>query len=259
MFKKSILIATVGLNFLSADGLDLLKSKCASCHMLEKPAPEIIPTLKAPAMEAVMYHIKLEISEKAKIKEFILDYVLNPDAKKSVCESNKVEQYGVMPSLKGSITTQEISQISEYLIEHYPSKLFVEMIHQIQNNDTLNALQNSPFLINKESLPHLTGLLIKNWDKKALGLSQTQKEKLLIIRKETINSIQQIKTKLETLEAEVIEALVDKEPTESVEKKIKEIAELKANATRSHIRCISKTLEVLNEEQLTYLLPFWGM
>jgi len=178
MIKESILAAMIGITTLHASGVDLVKSKCAACHMLEKPAPEMLPELKAPPMEAVMYHTKLVMDDKATMKAFITDYVINPAAEKSVCESNKVQQYGVMPSLQDSISKEELSQISDYLIEHYPSKAFVDMINEIQKNDKMNALQNSPFLINKEELPHMTKLLIKHWDKKALGLSEDQKKKL---------------------------------------------------------------------------------
>ncbi|MFT7880271.1 MAG: hypothetical protein ABXS91_07760 [Sulfurimonas sp.] len=260
MIKKSVLVAAImGIGIVHAGGIDLVKSKCATCHMLEKPTPQMIPTLKAPAMEAVIYHTKLVMQDKEKIKAFITDYVINPAAEKSVCESNKVAQYGVMPSMKDTVSKEELSQISEYLIAHYPSEGFVDMIHEIQRNDKMHALQNSPFLINKEALPHLTKLLIKHWDKQALGLSDDQKKRLLVIRHRTVGEVQKRKRNIDTLEAEVIEAIVEHESPKSLEKSIDEIAQLKAAVTKVHIECISNTLEVLDEEQVEYLLPFWGI
>lgn len=259
MIKKSIFIAVItGISTLHANELDLVKSKCATCHMLEKPTPDMLPTLKAPPMEAVMYHINLVIKDKEKIKAFIADYAINPSAEKSVCESNKVQQYGVMPSLKGSVSQEELSKISNYLIEHYPSKEFVGMINEIQRNDKMNALQNSPFLINKESLPHLTKLLIKHWDKKALGLSDDQKKKLLVIRNHTIGEVKKTKIKIDTLESEIMEALfMDDESPSNLDHKIAEVAKLKASVTKIHIQCIFDTLKLLEDEQIDFLLPFW--
>jgi len=259
MIKKTVLaVAVIGMGILHASEVDLVKSKCATCHMLEKPTPDMIPTLKAPPMEAVMFHTKLVMNDKDTMKSFIADYVINPAAEKSVCESNKVQQYGVMPSLKGSISEEELSKISDYLIEHYPSEEFVDMINEIQRNDKMNALQNSPFLINKEALPHMTKLLVKHWDKQALGLSDEQKKKLLVIRHRTIGEVQKAKRKIDTLESEIMEALfMDDESPKNLDHKIDEIAKLKADVTKVHIQCISETLEILNDEQIEYLLPFW--
>ena len=259
MIKKTVLaVAIIGMGILHASEVDLLKSKCASCHMLERPTADMIPNLKAPPMEAVMYHTKLVMNDKEKMKAFIGDYVINPSAEKSVCESNKVQQYGIMPSLKGSISEKELSEISDYLIAHYPSKEFVDMINEIQKNDKMNALQNSPFLINKEALPHMTKLLIKHWDKQALGLSDEQKKKLLAIREHTIDEVQKEKRKIDTLETEIMEALfMDDESPRNLDHKIDEIAKLKASVTKVHIQCISQTLEILDDEQIEYLLPFW--
>ncbi|MBT8349028.1 MAG: hypothetical protein HKP62_06260 [Sulfurovum sp.] len=250
--------AIIGIGILHASEVDLLKSKCATCHMLEKPTADMIPNLKAPPMEAVMYHTKLVKNDKEEIKVFIADYVRNPAAEKSVCESNKVQQYGVMPSLQGSISDEELSRISDYLIEHYPSKEFVEMITEIQKNDKMNALQNSPFLINKEALPHMTKLLVKHWDKEALGLSDEQKKKLLVIRQHTIGEVQKAKRKIDTLETEIMEALfMDDESPKNLENNVDQLAKLKSSVTKVHIQCIFKTLEILDEEQVEFLLPFW--
>ncbi len=258
MKKINVLAAIISIGILHASEVDLLKSKCATCHMLEKPTADMISDLKTPPMEAVMYHTKLVKNDKEEIKSFIADYVRNPAAEKSVCESNKVQQYGVMPSLKGSISDEELSKISNYLIEHYPSKEFVDMINEIQKNDKMNALKNSPFLINKEALPHMTTLLIKHWDKKALGLSDDQKKKLLVIREHTMNDVQKIKRKIDTLETKIMEALfMDDESPKNLDNEIDEVANLKASVTKVHIQCISETLEILDDEQIDFLLPFW--
>ncbi len=253
-----LVVAIMSMSTLYASEIDIVKSKCATCHMLEKPTADLIPDLKAPPMEAVMYHTKLVMDDKKTMKAFIADYVINPAAEKSVCESNKVQQYGVMPSLKGHISDEDVSKISDYLIAHYPSKEFVDMINEIQKNDKMNALQNSSFLINKEALPHITKTVIKHWDKQALGLSDAQKKELLVIRHHTIGEVKKAKRKIDILESEIIEALfMDDESPKNLNHKIDELAMLKATVTKVHIQCIDKTLEILNDEQIDFLLPFW--
>jgi hypothetical protein len=142
-------------------------------------------------------------------------------------------------------------------METFPTPEFVSMIKEIQKNDKMHGLLNSPFLVNKEELPHLTKLLIKNWDKAALGLSDEQKEKLLVVRKETISAVKEIKEKVEELESEIIEAAVDGEPLEEMYSKVEEVAKLKVEATKVQLKCLKRSMEILNDAQIEYLLPFW--
>lgn len=241
----------------ASTGAELIKTNCASCHTLATPTPDMIPTMTAPAMDAVMFHINLVMSDKKKIKDFIVDYAVDPNASKSVCESNKVQKFGVMPSLKGKISKEDLGTIAEHMITHFPSPKFVTMIKEIQKNDKMNALLNSPFLINQEALPHITKLLIHNWDKATLGLSAEQKEKLLVVRKNTMSAVMTIKKKVKGLEDEIIEALVDGEDPKNVHGKVDEVAKLKAEATKVQLKCISETTAILSDEQLEFLLPFW--
>ena len=251
-----LLAATTAITF-ATQGEMLLKNKCASCHMLEAPEFQQLPTLKAPAMDAVVFHINLAMQDQKAKELFIVNYVLNPDASKSVCESNKVAQFGVMPSQKGKVTKEELEKIAKQMLSSYPHTKFKKMIKEMQTNDKVNALQNSPFLVNSEGLPHLTKLLVHNWDKKKLGLSAEQKKKLVVVRKQTLSAIKKIKQQLKPLEDEVSEAMIDKEDPKSVEKQLEQIAKLKLEASKIHLKCISQTTSILSEEQVAFLLPFW--
>ncbi len=256
MIKKTILLGFSTATLFATDGAALLEKNCASCHMLTTPSAQIIPTLKAPAMEAVAFHIKGAIKGKEARENFIIDYVQNPDASKSVCESNKVSKFGLMPTQKGKVSPEDLKVIAAYILEKYPSDNFVEMIQEIQRNDKMNALLNSPFLINKEGLPHLTKLLLQNWDKAALGLTQAQKEKLLVVRKETLGAVKKIKQQTNLLEDEIVEAMVTEENPKSLDSKVDQVAKLKAQATKAHLKCIYDTINILEDEQVSYLLPF---
>ena len=59
------------------------------------------------------------------------------------------------------------------------------------------------------------------------------------------------------MEASIIEALVDGEKPESVSTKVDAVAKLKAEATKVHLKCIADTIEILNDEQMELLFPFW--
>jgi hypothetical protein len=256
VFKKIALISLFSLSTLFAnDAKSLMEKNCASCHLLTTPTPSQIPTLKAPAFDAVAYHLGAAIKDKKRRVDFVVDYVLNPDISKSVCESNRVQKFGVMPSLKGKVNREDLIKIATYLVEHYPNKSFVSMITSMQKNDKINQLQNSPFLINKSALPHLTKLLIQNWDKGALGLTKEQKEKLLKVRKTTLGGVKKLKEEISSLEDEVIESMVDREDISKLDKRLQEIAKLKIEATKLHLKCISDTLNILNDKQIEYLLP----
>ena len=124
--------------------------------------PEQMPTLTALAFDAVIFHLKDSVKGQEAQKMFIVDYVLSPSASKSVCESNKVAKFGVMPSMKGKVREDELEEIAEYLLKSYPHSAFVRMIKEILKNDAMAALKSSPFLINSDNLPHFTKLLMQN-------------------------------------------------------------------------------------------------
>lgn len=261
LIKAFILTLTLAtLAQATPTGEELTKTKCASCHFLGVPTPQQIQSFKAPAMEAVLFHVKPAFKDnKIKIKEFMMDYVQNPDIKKSVCESNKVTKFGVMPSQKEVVSKEELSKIIDYLMDKYPTKEFVSLIGKMKSNGKMNSLKNSPFLMNQDNLPHLTKILIENWEKGALNLTSEQKKRLLVVREETMRNVKKIKIELKTLEAEIVEMLVDEEELKAIEPKVKKVANLKEKATMVHLKCLKESIEILNEKQLEYLLPFWGV
>lgn len=257
MKTSLLLLLTATTVSFASTGAELLKNNCASCHMLETPEFHQIPTLKAPAMDAVVFHINLAIEGEEKKKAFIVDYALHPDVSKTVCESNKVAKFGVMPSVKGKTSKEDLEKIATYMLSNYPSKPFSTMIKEMQSNDKINALLKSPFLINNEGLPHMTKMLLHNWDKAVLGLSKEQKEKLLVVRNETLSTVKKIKQQLQPLEEAVVEAMIDRESPESVKATLDSIAKLKLHASQIHLKCISDTTAILSDEQIEFLLPFW--
>jgi hypothetical protein len=256
--KRIIVLMTVAGSFAFANsGEDLIKTKCATCHTLEIPQMEMMPDFVAPPMDAVMFHMKDVITGKDNLKAFIDDYVFDPDVSKSVCESNKVQKFGVMPSQKGKVTKEELAVISDYMIDTYPREEFVNHLMEMLKNDQMTALKASPFLINSEYLPHFTKLLIEHWDKAKLGLTAEQKEKLLVVRKNTVMGVKKIKKQTTFLEFEIAETMIAREAVETVQTQLDELADIKKEATVIHLKCISDTTAILSDEQVGYLLPMW--
>jgi len=119
------------------DGKKLIQQKCSSCHNLDLP-PKTFENEKAPPMMAVAFHIKdfIQVSNESdripKAIEFVKDYVLYPDAKKSFCDKKSLQTYGVMPSQKGNVTKEELEAIASYMFQHFT----------VKNLNDAQALQN---------------------------------------------------------------------------------------------------------------------
>jgi hypothetical protein len=237
----------------------LVTKYCASCHLLSTPTPDIIPSMNAPAMDGVLFHLKEALSSDKKVKSFIVDYVQEPKLSKTLCQSNRVKKFGLMPSMKNTVTIKELESISDYIIQNYPTKEFVDMLDNKRKNSRLKSLKNSPFLINRDSMPHLTKILMKNWDKGTLALDEKQKETLLRVRQDTLIGVRKIKKELARLEAEVVSMTVDGEELTLIAKKVEHIANLKKEATMLQIKCLQDSTNILDDRQIELLLPFWDL
>ncbi len=257
--KTNIFLTLALLNIANATptGEALVKTKCTMCHLPTTPTPQQMQTLKAPPFDAVLFHAKDALNKESEVKKHIVEFTLNPNVSKSVCESNKVAKFGLMPSQKGSVTKEELEKIADYLYVNYPSKKFVKLINKMQTDGKLNALKNSPFLMNIDTLPHLTKILMHHWDKEALNLSKEQKEKLLVVRKETMTGVKKIKKALKPLQSEIMDLMYDGADLKLLQPKVDKVAKLKAQATMIHLKCLKDSIEVLTDEQMEYILPFW--
>ncbi len=121
---------------LSANGEMIYKKMCASCHLGYIPIGELKENfvdfnntklhLKAPTLNQLSFRLKSHIGDPKgdeeihvmEVVEFIKDYVYNPDIEKSVCMKEVIEAFNVMPSLKGSISEDDLDEVGEY-IYHY--------------------------------------------------------------------------------------------------------------------------------------------
>jgi hypothetical protein len=113
--------------------------------------------------------------------------------------------------------------------------------------------KNSPPFLITGKLPHLTKLLMQQWENTELHLSDEQKGKLLVIRKETISSVQSLGKEIGTLEKQVVEGSLSGKTPEEMQALVQDIAKLKSEATMVHLRCIYNTSNILDKKQLDFL------
>lgn len=113
------------------DGKKLLEQKCNSCHNLSLP-PSTYEDEVAPPMMAVAFHVQsfMKVSDESqrvpKAIAFVKDYVLDPQASKSLCDKESLQSYGLMPSQKGKVTKDELQAIAAYMFHHYTQKNLLE-------------------------------------------------------------------------------------------------------------------------------------
>ncbi len=110
----------------------------------------------------------------------------------------------------------------------------------------------SPFLI-VGKLPHLTKLLMQQWDNPELKLTDTQKQKLSVIKARTLGGVRKLGPQIATLERQVADEIFSGETPEDLSSSVQSIAELKSQATMLHLRCIFDTNNILNSSQRDFL------
>ena len=118
------------------DGEKVFDKACASCHIKMITAEEtkkVFKTLKAPPMVEVSGQLKKNIKiiddiddeiHRAVVIAFIKDYVMYPHLDKSMCEGMALENFGLMPSLKGNLSEEELNAVAEWVYDFYVGKKF---------------------------------------------------------------------------------------------------------------------------------------
>ena len=109
--------------------------------------------------------------------------------------------------------------------------------------------KQKPFLIHGQ-LPHLTSIIMQLWDDEDLALTTEQKTKLKLIRQRTVGGLSTIKGEVFPLEEEIVSASTNGATPESLEDDVEKLAELRAEATMLHLRCLYDTRKILTKKQL---------
>ncbi len=141
--KKIVVTLMLGMMSLSAseavvelDGEKVFDRACASCHIkiIKKvELKKVLKTVKAPPMIEVSNQLKNNIKivddiddeiHRAVVIAFIKDYVMYPHLDKSMCTGMALEKFGLMPSLKGKLSDEEINAVATWVYDFYVGKSF---------------------------------------------------------------------------------------------------------------------------------------
>ena len=113
--------------------------------------------------------------------------------------------------------------------------------------------KGSPFLISGK-IPHLTKLLMQQWDDPELNLSAQQKSELLKIRTKTLTQVRKLAPEIGSLETQVATGIFSDQTPEELSSIVSTIAELKTEETMIQLRCIDATRKILDQQQLKMLM-----
>jgi len=116
-----------------------------------------------------------------------------------------------------------------------------------------NKKAASPFLITV-GLPHMTKLVKQNWNNPELNLTAEQKEKLLVVRKATMSGVKAVKPQIMQLQQKIKQMTMSGADISKIAPLIDQVAVLKADASKVHVKCIHDTKNILTQKQVSYLL-----
>ncbi len=119
--KRCIILAAAAISwaFAGSSGEDLMTKHCTSCHMASNPTAEKVKHMVAPPMWGVARHLKKSLKSKEEYIDFVSRYIMNPSKERSLFNKEAIERFGLMPSMKGTISEDEAKKIAEYLYNTY--------------------------------------------------------------------------------------------------------------------------------------------
>jgi mono/diheme cytochrome c family protein len=103
----------------SPSGQALFETHCTSCHATAHKEDE--SKLIAPYIMGTVRHVKEKFDTKEAAVRFMVDYIQNPSKEKAVCRPDAIKRFGLMPSLKGVISPEDLEKIAGYLYDTYPN------------------------------------------------------------------------------------------------------------------------------------------
>jgi mono/diheme cytochrome c family protein len=119
--SSAILFLTLSHGENIDEGKKLFENKCTACHMTTRPSTtEAMNALIAPPIQGIMLHMNMNFeNDKKAMVVFLKDYAMNPSREKALCMPQKIDRFGLMPSLKGTVTPEELDKIANYLSVTY--------------------------------------------------------------------------------------------------------------------------------------------
>jgi len=124
VIKIVTIIALTGAGFSSLQASEktpqeLFTANCTSCHITVHQEDE--SKLLAPPIMGAVRHVKEKYSTKEEAVKFMVDYIQNPAKEKATCEDGSIQKFGLMPSLKGAVSPEDLEKIAGYVYDTYPN------------------------------------------------------------------------------------------------------------------------------------------
>ena len=111
-----MLLSATTLLSASDAGARLADEKCTSCHMTSSSSAKLKDgKMHAPPMWGVMKKVRNQFKTKEEGIAFITDYTMNPSEDKMIFPEATKEYFGLMPSMRETVTDEEMRIIAEYL------------------------------------------------------------------------------------------------------------------------------------------------
>ncbi len=109
------------------------------------------------------------------------------------------------------------------------------------------------FLISK-NLPFLVGYSLHHPQSSTLNLSQEQIDKILAVKKVTVPKVLKMAKRIKTLELKLADNMQSKDvDVEAQYPLVDEIAQLKTQLTKAHLKCIKSVRNILTDKQFETL------
>jgi hypothetical protein len=106
----------------SSDANEIFRDRCKICHTPETVTAEEKDRLLGPPIDEVMFHVKEKYPVRDDAVKFMADYILEPKVEKALCAS--MDKFGLMPSMKRTVTSAEALTVSGMLFDRFPRPEF---------------------------------------------------------------------------------------------------------------------------------------
>ncbi len=103
-------------------GEKLFEEKCSLCHSMRPCVGSEMYSVTGPDLKMISNSLQQKFVKAdgtlhlEEANSFLADYVYFPDQTKAIMEQAVINRYGIMPSLKGSVTEEEIKHISNFIM-----------------------------------------------------------------------------------------------------------------------------------------------
>ena len=134
-----ILLSTAILSAQSGD--EIFSNNCASCHaeilgITNDGGYDNKYITQAPYIIDLVAKLKEETSSKEEFAAFIREYIQNPNKRKSLYGKKAIKEFGLMPSLEGAMSDEEINLLVNYLYdEGYKTQEVVQKSKAVEKID----------------------------------------------------------------------------------------------------------------------------